>query len=74
MGRGTGEKPKKVQGSYTGIYSFDHMLTDNPKYPLAIYTSKEGEGFGTYELEMETFIALERPDKIKVKDTIEVIE
>ena len=65
---------KKVKGSYTGIYSFDYILNDNPKYPLAMYTSKEGEGFGTYELEMETYIALGRPNKIKVKDTVENID
>ena len=67
-------KKKIIQGSYTGVYSFDHMFDDDPKYPMAIYTSKKGEGFGTYELEMETFITLGRPDKIKVKDVVEAIE
>ena len=65
---------KKVQGSYTGIYSFDHMLTDEPKHRMAIYTSKNGEGFGTYEFTMEKYIALDKPDKIKVIDTVESIK
>lgn len=65
---------KRVQGSYTGVYSFDHMLHDDPKNPMAIYFSKEGEGFGSYELTIDTFVALGKPDKIRVRDTVEVIE
>ena len=72
----TGDKPKKskVQGSYTGVYSLDHMLTDNLKNPLIIYTSKEGEGFGSYELTIDTYVTLGKPDKIRVNDTVEAIE
>ena len=65
---------KKIQGSYSGIYSFDHMLTDEPKHPIAIYTSKDGEGFGTYELTIDTYVSLGKPGKIKVKDSVEAIE
>jgi hypothetical protein len=41
---------------------------------MVLYTSKDEEGFGTYELTLEKFVELKRPAKIKVKDTIEVIE
>jgi hypothetical protein len=66
--------PKKLQGTYTGVYSFDYILKEPPEYPLAIYTSKKGEGFGTYELTKDTYVALGKPNKIKVIDTVEAIE
>jgi len=67
---------KKVRGSHAGIYHFDHIeINDSEgKYPQAIYISKEGEGWGTYELPMEIFIELKRPDRIKVEDTVESLD
>lgn len=65
---------KILQGSYSGIYSFDYVLNEPPDYPLAVYTSKEDEGFGTYELTKDAYIALGKPNKIKVTDIVEVIE
>jgi len=65
---------KKIKGMYTGTYSFDHISHANPDYPLAIFTSKDGEGAGTYELYYETFALMGRPKKIRVKDLVEKLE
>jgi hypothetical protein len=68
--------PKKAEGTYTGIYSYSHLQWEDSDRlgGLVIYTSKDNEGFGTYELTLEKFVELKRPEKIKVVDTIEVIK
>ena len=67
---------KKAEGTYTGFYSFDHLQWEDSDRlgGLVVYTSKDDEGFGTYEMTLEKFVELKRPEKIKIVDTIEVIK
>lgn len=76
MGGGisTGNETKKVKGSYTGVYKFDRIEVNEPKYPVAFYKNAEKDSFsGEYSMDMEIFTALGRPDKIKVEDIVEAI-
>ena len=75
MGGGTGEEPKKVQGSHAGIYVFDSIDVPEPKYPVVHFKNTVDNSFGSeYEMDVDVYIELGRPDKIKVHDLVEAIE
>ena len=75
MGGSTGEDPKKVNGSYTGIYKFEEVRVDEPKYPVAFFKNVKKDSFSKeYAMDMEIFLSLGRPNKIKVNDYVEAVE
>jgi hypothetical protein len=67
--------PKKVQGSHAGIYVFDRIDVPQPKYPVAYFSNTDKNGFDSdYAMDIDIFIELGRPDKIRVHDLVEVIK
>lgn len=66
---------KKAQGGHSGVYTFDRIEVNEPKYPVAYFSNTAKECFSNeYAMDIDVFIELGRPDRIKVEDLIEAVK